>query len=194
MTESEQRMDALMNRWRTADWPRRALAGAILIPAVWSALAATLPARPREITIPRPIAALAFDQYLVNLRQVPVRPVLHGEFHFRNVGDDPLTITRLDPSCGCLSPKLAGEKMTYQPGERGYFVVGVATANEAPGPHTYTIKVEYQDPEPRETVLKFKLTLPERKLSIEPPELAFFQYNGTPSTATIHITDYRGSD
>lgn len=170
------------------------LIAAVMLPAVWSAAAAAVPAAPREIANIPPIASLAFDQYLVNLRNVGLRPILQGEFHFQNVGTGPLTITNLEPSCGCLSPTMAQNKWTYQPGEWGYFVVGVATANEAPGPHTYTVKVRYEDPHPRETVVRFKLTLPERKISIEPPELAFFQYSGTPSTKTVYLTDYRGGE
>ncbi|MGD9854439.1 MAG: DUF1573 domain-containing protein [Planctomycetaceae bacterium] len=181
-----------MDRWLTGRRQRRLLCAAILIPVAWSGLAAAIPARPHAVEGARPLKPLAFDQYLVNLRDVGLRPIVQGEFHFKNIGAGPLTITRLDPSCGCLKPRLAGDLHTYEPGQRGFFVVGVATANESPGPHTYTIKVHYEDPQPREAVLKFKLTLPERKLSVEPPELAFFQYNGQPSSAVIHVTDYRG--
>src|SRR5690606_37614050 len=84
-------------------------------------------------------------------------------------------------------------KRTYQLGERGLFRVDVATANEEPGPHEYTVKVHYTDPQPQEAVVRFKLELPERKVSVTPPELAFFQYNGQPASRDIHITDYRGT-
>lgn len=183
-----------MRGWLVGNRQRGLLCAAVMIPVVWSAMAEVIPATPGPVSEAEPLDALAFDQYLVDLRDVGLRPVVHGEFHFKNIGPRPLTITKLEPSCGCLKPRLAGDVQTYEPGGRGLFVVGVATANESPGPHAYTIKVRYTDPDPHEVVLKFKLTLPERKLSIEPPELAFFQYNGQPSTATIHLTDYRGGD
>jgi len=174
---------------------QRCLLGcAVLIPVVWSALAAARPAVPSPVPAGAGTDSLAFDQYLVNLRDVGLQPVLEGTYRFVNRGDEPLTITKLDPSCGCLTPRLAGDKKTYLPGEVGYFGIGVAAANEAPGPHTYTIKVHYTDPEPHEAVVRFKLRLPERKVTIEPPELAFFQYSETPSEATVYITDYRGGE
>ncbi len=164
----------------------------VLIPVVWSALAAARPAVPGPVPPGPGTDSLAFDQYLVNLRDVGLQPVLEATYRFVNMGDEPLTITKLDPSCGCLSPKLAGGKKTYLPGEVGYFGIGVAAANEAPGPHAYTVKVHYTNPEPHEATVRFKLGLPERKVTVEPPELAFFQYSETPSEATVSITDYRG--
>ncbi len=173
---------------------RYLLGCAVLIPVAWSVLAAVRPAVPGPVSDGPGTDSLAFDQYLVNLRDVGLQPVLEGTYRFVNMGDEPLTITKLEPSCGCLSPKLAGDKKIYLPGEVGYFGIGVAAANEAPGPHTYTVKVHYTDPEPHESVVWFKLRLPERKVTIEPPELAFFQYSETPSEATVYITDYRGGE
>lgn len=39
------------------------------------------------------------------------------EFKFRNVGSDPLTITRIQPSCGCTVPEM--EKTVFEPNEVG---------------------------------------------------------------------------
>jgi hypothetical protein len=172
---------------------RKLFCALLLLPVAGAALAQVRPAVPTQPAPGEPIASLAFDQYLVNLREMPLRPTLSGDFRFTNLGETPLTITKLDPSCGCLTPLLAGDKRTYQPGERGMFRVDVATANEEPGPHEYTVKVQYTDPAPQEALVRFKLALPERKVSVNPPELAFFQYNGQPGSRDIHITDYRGS-
>lgn len=172
---------------------QKLLCGLLLLPVAGAALAQVRPAVPTEVAVGESIASLAFDQYMVNLRQTPLRPTLSGDFRFTNVGEAPLTITKLEPSCGCLTPLVAGNKRTYEPGERGLFRVDVATANEEPGPHEYTVKVQYADPAPQQAIVRFKLVLPERKVSVTPPELAFFQYNGQPSSRDIHITDYRGS-
>jgi hypothetical protein len=172
---------------------RKLLCGLLLLPVAGAALAQVRPAVPTEAAAGEPIASLAFDQYLVNLRETPLRPILSGDFRFTNCGESPLTITKLEPSCGCLTPQLAGDKRTYESGERGLFRVDVATANEEPGSHEYTVKVQYNDPAPQEALVRFKLVLPERKVSVAPAELAFFQYNGHPSTRDVYITDYRGS-
>lgn len=163
----------------------------LLTPCLGAGFAKLFPATPAVPAAGPVVASLAFDQYLVNLRNEPLRPVFNGDYRFTNVGDAPLTITRLEPSCGCLQPQIAGNKRTYQPGEPGMFRVQVATANEEPGPHEYTVKVHYSDPEPQEATVRFKVNLPVRKITVDPPELAFFQYNGHPAKRDIHVTDFR---
>ena len=171
----------------------RRIAWVLLLSPVLGALyAKSRPAEPAAGITSRPPHNLAFDQYLVNLRDAPLRPVLSADYRFSNIGEQPVTITELAPSCGCLTPQLAKEKRTYEPGERGAFRVQIATANESPGPQEYTVDVKYLDPDPQQVTVRFKVRLPERKISVEPAELAFFQYNGQPSERVIHVTDYRG--
>ncbi len=136
---------------------------------------------------------LAFSQYAVNLGEVTPRPVIPAHFDFVNAGDAPVTITKLEPSCGCLNPQLVGDKEVYAPGERGRFYVSVRTANESAGPHAYTVGVHYSDQRLHEDQLVFRLTLPERKVSVEPPEIYFYQLTGEPDSRTIYVTDYRSS-
>ena len=173
---------------------QRILLIAAAVPLVWSTFAAFWPAAPQAMANVEPLPSLAFDQYLVNRRNVGLAPVIQAEYYFTNTGTEPLTITELDPSCGCLRPVLKDDKRVYQSGESGFFVIGVTTAKESPGPNTYSVTVKYEDPQPRETMVRFKLNLPEKKLTVDPPELAFFQYNGQPSQATVYVTDYRGFD
>ncbi len=45
----------------------------------------------------------------------------HVEYQFRNVGNGPLTISQIKPSCGCTVPEL--EKKVYQPDETGIIKV-----------------------------------------------------------------------
>ncbi len=169
------------------------------VPLIWSTMAAFWPAAPQVVAQVEPLPSLAFDQYLVNKGNVGLAAVIPAEYHFTNMGTEPLEITKLDPSCGCLRPRLMlderkQEKRIYQPGETGYFFISVATANETPGPHTYTVEIDYKDPQPRQATVRFKMNLPEKKVTVDPPELAFFQYNGQPSEATVYITDYRGNE
>lgn len=171
---------------------RRLLILLATLPLLAACLTHLLASPSIEPQVRTPLEPLAFDQYLVNLRQAPLRPTLEADFHFTNSADEAITITKLEPSCGCLQPQLAGGKRTYEPGERGMFRVQVATVNEEPGPHTYTVAVRYQTSEPHESQVRFKMTLPERKVTITPPELAFFQYNGEPSSRDVYLTDFRG--
>lgn len=142
---------------------------------------------------PPDLPPLAFEQYAVNLGEVALRPVIPAHFDFTNTGDAPVTITKFDPSCGCLNPQLVGDKKVYAPGERGRFYVSVRTANESAGPHAYTVGVHYADSRPHEDTVTFRLALPERKVSVEPPEIYFYQLTGEPDSRVIYVTDYRGS-
>ncbi|MBL8851248.1 MAG: DUF1573 domain-containing protein, partial [Planctomycetaceae bacterium] len=157
------------------------------------ALAAQVAApRLTPIGAANPKPPLAFHQYAVDLRQVPPRPVIQAHFDFTNVGKAPVNVTRLVPSCGCINPQLRNGKQLYQPGERGRFYVTMQTANEPPGPHAYTVTVQYEDSEPREEIVEFRLALPEVKVSVEPSEIHFYQLSGEDAEQTIYVTDRRG--
>jgi hypothetical protein len=167
-----------------------AVAGSPFVAAV---IASVLPESPCELDAAPSRPALAFDQYAVDFREVPLRPVIQAHFDFTNRSDQPVNITQLEPSCGCLDPKLYGNQTHYEPGERGRFYVTLHTANESPGLHDYTITLRYRDEQPREETLAFRLTLPERKVSVEPPEVYFYQLSGEPAEQVIYVTDYRDS-
>lgn len=164
------------------------------LPMAAALFAAAMPESPCEVAPGPTRPALAFDQYAVDFREVPPRPVIQAHFDFTNHSDRPVTILKLEPSCGCLDPKLYGNQTHYEPGERGRFYVTLHTANESPGPHDYSIAVRYHDEQPREEMLAFRLTLPERKVSVEPPEVYFYQLSGQPSEQVIYVTDYRDTN
>ncbi|REJ76656.1 MAG: DUF1573 domain-containing protein [Planctomycetota bacterium] len=147
---------------------------------------------PTQVTEAAPLSPLVFRQYAVNLREVPPQPTFQAHFDFMNRGDHPVRITNLDPSCGCLRPVLHGDKTEYEPGETGRFYVTMHTANVAPGPHGYSVDVEYSGREQHTESLAFRITLPQKKLSVEPAEVFFYQLSGEAGEQTIHVTDYRG--
>jgi hypothetical protein len=172
---------------RTAWWT---LAG--LIPCVMATIAETIPARSQVAFAPRPTAELQFDQYGVSYPQVQPYPVIEAHFDFQNRSPGAVTIEDVEPSCGCLRWHLAGTKKTYAPGESGSLVVRMHTANEKPGPHFYTLDVKTRGLRPHTEQLTFRVTLPERKVSIEPSEVYFYQLNGQADSRTIHVSDFRG--
>jgi hypothetical protein len=148
-------------------------------------------ARPMQGGIERP--TLVFSQYSVNLGEVRPVETIPARFDFWNNGPRPIKITEIEPSCGCLAPKLFDGKTTYQPGEQGRFLVGVNTANEKPGEKEYRIRVRYDDGQPREQTVYFRMTLPAMKVSVTPSEVYFYQLNGQPDSREIHVTDHRGA-
>lgn len=133
--------------------------------------------------------ALAFEQYLVDLGPVPPRPYEEARFAFTNRSDRTVTIRDLEPSCQCLNPKL--EKRTYKPNESGEFTVRVVTTRQKPGPNEYYVKVAYDDPQPREVDLTFRVVLPEKQVIVRPPGKIFYQLGAEPTEEDFFVTDFR---
>lgn len=137
----------------------------------------------------RALPALAFDQYLVDLRTVQPQAEVRANFFFRHRGKHPVQILELTPSCGCLQPRL--KKKEYLPGETDMLALRVLPANEAPGKHEYTVDIKYRDPEIRTARVTFRVELPEKGISITPPAVMVFQFSDQETVQQIRITDTR---
>ncbi len=148
---------------------------------------------PLVIQTPRQ-PALSFHQYAVDLRKIHPTTEAHATFVFQNRGSEPVRITKMEPSCGCLTPRLQGDRDSLFPaGEHGRVVLRMQPANTTPGPHEYTVKVSYTDPEPREILLTLKLEIPPTMLSVKPPALIVYHPPGSePTISDFTITDGRG--
>lgn len=181
-------MDALnrQGRW----WPR-ALWAAALLPFAWSWVVYAGGVKARPVVSSAVRDSLAFEQYLVNLGAPLPRSEYLARFAFRNVGAHPLKISELKPSCGCLNPRL--DRKEFAPGEGGEFFLRVRAANEQPGPHEYSCTVLYDDGQPREAEVRFKISLPEERVEIRPRSLLVYQFNNQPTTREITITDFRAT-
>lgn len=143
----------------------------------------------RPVAHTRATPGLAFDQYAVNLGPIEPTPYAFASFRFTNVGSETVKITGLTPSCGCLQPQLA--KWDYEPGESGRFHLRIQTAKEPSGPKEETVRIVYEDPEPREVTLTFKVVLPEDKVFVTPKALFFYQLGSGPTEQKIYVTDRR---
>ena len=163
----------------------------ILLPALLSVAAVVIGPRARAIANEPTLPALSFEQYLVDLREVPPTDEVFGRFGFANAGFHDVHITALEPSCGCLQPRM--EKRDYKPGESGEFLLRVATANQESGAKEYRVKVKYTDPEPREQEVVFKVTLPKDQVYVRPRALTIHQNNTSPTTQELVVTDLRAS-
>jgi hypothetical protein len=183
-------MDPRFEIRRFAWLPAGALLIAALLPFGASVAFHANPAAPQSGPQPVERGSLVFDQYLVNLGEIEPAGEAAGWFRFTNAGRRPVTITDLEPSCGCLQPRL--EKRTYAPGESGEFHTRIQTATEKPGPKEYTVTVRYSDPAPRETRLTFKLILPEQEVLVEPRGLIVYQFGeAAPLDRELVVTDFR---
>lgn len=134
---------------------------------------------------------IVFDQYLIDLGEVPPLPILEARFRFTNRGNEAVTIKELKPSCGCLNPRVKDKKTVYQPGESGEFAVRVQTTGEEPGQKAYYVDVAYKNPSLRPTQVQFDFVLPKRKVVVRPRALIFYQLGNEATTREITVTDYR---
>lgn len=178
-------------------WMRSALCAAALVPFAGALASTSLPMRPAPVAAGTSTNALAFEQYQVNLGPIPPMPEVMARYTFKNVGQHPIHITELQPSCGCLNPRI--EKRDYAPGETGSFHLRVQTASQNTGPQDFAVKLKYEvRPEGAAAVeqppveLAFKMILPEKQVSIRPRALAFYQLGTEPTTQEVAIVDDRG--
>ncbi len=160
------------------------------LPLAWSVVVHSGAApKPLSISVPdRP--ALSFRQYAVDLGSIQPTGEARGTFVFINRGRAAVEITKVEPSCSCLVPRLDQER--FEPGQEGRLVLRVQPANESPGRKELFCDVSYNDPEPRQVRLTFKLEIPERQMTVSPPALMVFHPEGSePTPQTFTVADGR---
>jgi hypothetical protein len=171
-------------------WPGRriALITVAALPFLASLGFCSMERNPRKATADSARPALVFDQYFVNLSDLHNAARVEAWYHFKNCGKLPAKITKLEPSCGCLDPKVA--KRTYMPGEECEFPLGVLMTREKPGPHEYSLKIDYEDPQPQSVTIAFKVVV-RREVTVRPSQLQFWQDGMAETKQSIVITDMR---
>lgn len=135
------------------------------------------------------LPGLAFDQYLVDLREVAPTEEIFGYFGFKNTSSHTVTITSLEPSCGCMLPQL--KKKVYNPGESGEFLLRIKTAMQRPGPKEFFVKVHYTDSQPRTRDVFLRAVFPQEQIYVRPMSLTFHQLGTSPVDQEIIVTDLR---
>ena len=172
---------------------------ALLVPAVLSLFHSMTSSRTLAAVRGPDRPALAFDQYMVNFGEPHPRSIHEAQFHFNNRSAHPVEVTDVKPSCGCLTPKLVGfdserrheERKIFAPGEHGVLAMGIRPAKEQPGDKSYSVTLSYNDGQPRTETLEFRITLPKKKLTVEPNELYFYQLSGEPDSRVVMVRDFR---
>jgi hypothetical protein len=169
---------------------RRCSAAVIAIPVVWAVIAHAVGGTPTPMAAAPQRPALAFMQHLVDLGRVTPSEEVFAHFDFTNRSDRMVTIRKLEPSCGCLQPDM--KKWVYYPGESGHFLLRVQTANQEAGAKEYEVAVKYEDPQPQETKVVFRVHLPDNQVFIRPRSLIVTNLGAsTPTVKDIEIIDRR---
>jgi uncharacterized protein DUF1573 len=103
-------------------------------------------------------AELRCDEALVTLGEVKAgRPLTH-RFTFTNRGTEVVQITAVQPSCGCLNPRLGERRL--RPGDSGVLMLEVNTLTAAVGPNAWRVQLVYSSGGPsRELTLALRATV-----------------------------------
>ncbi len=95
-------------------------------------------------------AAIEWEQNEINLKAHPTQLATEAVFHFSNTGDDPVSLSDVVLSCGCLSAKPT--KPSYAPGEEGFLTITLDLRNRAGKLHK-TVQVVTSDGEEQELAI-----------------------------------------
>ena len=168
---------------------RRGPLFAVCLPVLMALVMSFAGARPQTMASVPELPGLAFDQYLVDLREVAPTEEIFGYFGFKNTSPHTVTITSLEPSCGCMLPQL--KKKVYEPGESGEFLLRIKTAMQRPGPKEFFVKVHYTDSQPRTCDVYLRAVFPVEQIYVRPMSLTFHQLGSSPVDQEIIVTDLR---
>jgi hypothetical protein len=135
-----------------------------------------------------PPSLLQITEPVIDVGEARAGPTLVRRFAFVNAGTEPLTITDLKASCGCVTPALP--QRTYRPGERGELALEVNTLSQPAGPNRWTLRVGYRcGDRADETTLELTARL-KQEITVTPAALVF-QGDGE-MVSRVYICDLRG--
>jgi mono/diheme cytochrome c family protein len=120
---------------------------------------AQVPPAPAPVPAPTPADALAWDSIIKELTPEAGKPTADFVFKVTNTADFPVTIGRVQPSCGCTTAKLPPLPWTLAPHTNGEINVSVNLAGKS-GAFTKTVSVMSTNNQILK-VLTVKVTLPE---------------------------------
>ena len=110
---------------------------------------------------------IVFEKETIESRAALMDERAEAVFEFINIGDHPVTITKVSSSCGCTVPQL--KKKLYQPGERGE-IRAVFTFGERTKTQRKNITVEVEGAVRKTHLLKMVTIIPEW-IKVEPSML-----------------------
>lgn len=128
-------------------------------------------------------AGLTFEQIELTVKPPAGERKLTAQFKFKNTGDTPVTIVRVDSGCGCTLPSHPREPIA--PGAEGAVPVAY-NGGDRQGRQQQTITVETADGVTQE--LRLVVELPTR-ISFEPRLLLFRGQATAPLPASVTFSD-----
>ncbi|MCY2962925.1 MAG: DUF1573 domain-containing protein [Planctomycetota bacterium] len=176
---------------RPISWTKRLQYAGWAFPLLLATLHQVLGSTQRPMAEVPTMPGLSFEQYLIDYGSVGPTEEVRTHFAFVNMSDRLIEIDKLDPSCGCLQPRLDEKSKQLDPGERGEFLIRIQTANQAVGPKEYTVTVYYRDPEPRQTTVRFRVTLPDNQVAVRPRAVMMYLTGDTPMIQSAEVIDRR---
>lgn len=136
-------------------------------------------------TSEEPSIGLIFDNPRMDLGRMEAAGNIEHDFRFHVVGDAPVEILDVRPSCGCLHPSLA--KRVYAPGESGVLRFGVHAISQQNGRRRYQVTLNVRQGILRDAipvVLEMDLQKP---IEIQPSNLMVYVQGGRPIHQTLRI-------
>ena len=169
-------------------------AGPLLIAGV----AAAVPAAPREAAL-APRSPLGVTNAVAARPGVPGGRLVFAPFGLTNTSDAPLTLTKVEPDCGCLAPLVdrtafdPAAPRTIPPGAGVELILRADTARESVGPaeHTVALACETAAGQTLRQTVRMRYAVGPHELKIDPPGLIVMQGAAATTTRTITVTDRR---
>lgn len=129
-------------------------------------------------------AGLVFEREVVTETAAPSEETHDSKFAFKNAGPEPVTVTEVQTSCGCLGA--SADKMIYQPGESGTISATIKLGSFE-GEILKSIWVLSDDPQAPKRQLQMKITIP-RLMEISPEVMTWsVGEEAKPKTLTIKV-------
>lgn len=142
---------------------------------IWLVLAAIMQA-----------AGLEFDSMSKEVHAPVDAATVTADFKFTNKGSKPVTITKSDPGCSCLSVQISGGKLKYAPGESGVVRATFDMGNfSGEVDKVIALWLDKDPPDKPSTKLTVRVHIPVL-ISLEPKTLAWV-IGGKADSKTIKI-------
>jgi Protein of unknown function (DUF1573) len=126
-------------------------------------------------------AELSFDKPMQEFRRLPEDGHVEAHFAFKNTGTEPVTVKRVQTSCGCTSARL--DRNTFAPGEGSEIVVKF-TFGSRRGPQRKIITVATEDK--KEVALDLRVWIQEPLMIA--PALVFWKVGDTAEEKSVELT------
>ncbi|QDU80540.1 hypothetical protein Pla110_22710 [Polystyrenella longa] len=190
------------------------LFGITLIPVFFCMVAHVNGVTPQQCPEGTPRPALVFEQYAAERRELTHKDRPWVYYAFVNKSSEEVRMESVSPDCECVSiqffkagPQLKkvhqltqeDEVKNYQgfalaPGAAYYILASIDGTSKQPGRHEFDIEVKYEDVISRKETLHFNVTLPEKKIVIEPEVVHITQNKAEEIKSSAWIADHRGND